>query len=589
MFLLLFALVAGLNILLGLKLWPYVLSGHLQDPDSYMRLVRLGQSVQAGHLGITVAGDQSGAGVMVEWSRLYDAALWLLAAPFAPLVGWHQALFCAGVASGPIGVGLLGMTLAWAVEPLALRRHVWTAAMAAALLPGLMSVAQPGVVHYHVALLTLIALTVGGVVRAWRGNVLGAAVAGLGGGFAMWMTPETMPFVLAAYVPLLVRLLDTDNTKIIAIVAAAQFDIIAMASIVDPVKGNFWAPETDRMSVVYFFLALGLLMVAMLLMRLAPRLGRARGRAGWIAFALVMGIWVKAFPGVVEGPFGLLPPAEAHAFFNVISEQMPLTWQQDILFLAPAALAVLYALWRAWSSVKPRTALGFLDTQDFLVNVGGHRARLLWIYAALVGVASLVLGARFMLFTEFPAGFAAGLLPVALSDVDRRCADSPRRALWGRMAVLALVLVAPDAATLNSAAPATTAAATQFPTCALDTAVPLLAPAAGQVVEAPPEDTPELLYRTRVETVGSLYHHGIDGYMRDRALWRAAPDNAKAAITDAHAAWVLFCPTPGRYALVADLPADTTLWDALEAGHPPAWLSPAGTSAGGWQLYKITL
>ena len=50
---------------------------------------------------------------------------------------------------------------------------------------------------------------------------------------------------------------------------------------------------------------------------------------------------------------------------------------------------------------------------------------------------------------------------------------------------------------------------------------------------------------------------------------------------------MLFCPRPGRYVLVQDLPKDT-LWDVLEAGTPPPWLSPAGTNADGWRLYKTT-
>ncbi|HUW80582.1 MAG TPA: hypothetical protein VMV54_06785, partial [Acidocella sp.] len=131
-FLLLFLLSAGLNILLGVHAWPAVLAGSLNDPDSYMRLLRIEQGIHAGHLVNMVARDDSGAGVLVEWSRLLDALLWLMAAPLAVFIGWHRALYAAGVALGPLSVGALGAVLAWVVEPFAARRYLWTAAVAAA-------------------------------------------------------------------------------------------------------------------------------------------------------------------------------------------------------------------------------------------------------------------------------------------------------------------------------------------------------------------------------------------------------------------------------------------------------------------------
>ncbi|MDE1897006.1 MAG: hypothetical protein KGH91_08025, partial [Rhodospirillales bacterium] len=116
---------------------------------------------------------------------------------------------------------------------------------------------------------------------------------------------------------------------------------------------------------------------------------------------------------------------------------------------------------------------------------------------------------------------------------------------------------------------------------------PLLAPAAGQVVLAQPEDTPELLYRTHIFTVGSLYHHGIAGFMKDRAAWRATPGTTPPqAVTATGAKYVLFCPEAGRYLLVNDLP-NKTLWDSLNKNAPPPWLRAVGRNKNGWTLYKI--
>ncbi|MBB5372447.1 hypothetical protein [Acidocella aromatica] len=579
----LFLLAAGLNILLGMGAWPSVLAGNLQDPDSYMRLLRIEQGIRAGHLLTSVAGDQSGAGVMVEWSRLLDMLLWLMAAPLTPFIGWHKALFAAGLALGPLGVGFLGAVLAWAVEPFALRRYLWSAALAAAVLPGIVTIAVPGVVHYHVLLLAMIALTAGFTARAWRDNSWAGFLAGLSGGFAIWLTPETMPFVLMAYASLLLRWFTTPNATVLFTTAAGCFDVLMVGLFIDPPAGGYFAPEVDRLSCVYAAMGLLFLAGASMLTRLPNR--RWRGVAGFVVLAALFGVWVAIFPGVVLGPYGILPPNQAQAFFGVITEQMPVHGRDAVMFLFPGAAALAYALWRG---LRRHDRVRALLTPEMLKPRGD--GRVIWLYLALCGAVALVLGAKFLLFVGFSTIFAAAMLPVALSQASVGLAEKPLFASLARVGLLALVFGVPELAAIANASPKQTAATPvrNYPSCKLHNIAPLLAQAAGDVVLAGPEAAPELLYRTHVQTVGSLFHHGIAGYMRDRAAWRAVPGIAvPPEVTATGAAYVLFCPSPARYLLVADLPK-ATLWDTLEAGTPPPWLSAAGRNAEGWTLYKIT-
>ena len=579
----LFLLAAGLNILLGAGAWPSVLAGNLQDPDSYMRLLRIEQGIRAGHLLTIVAGDQSGAGVMVEWSRLLDMVLWLMAAPLAPFLGWHKALFAAGVALGPLGMGFLGAVLAWAVEPFALRRHLWSAPLAATLLPGVVTIAVPGVVHYHVLLLAMIALTAGFTARAWRGDSWAGFLAGVSGGFAIWLTPETMPFVLMAYASLVLRWFEVPNAGVLLTTAAGCFDVLVVALFVDPPAGGYLVPEVDRLSCVYAVMALLFLAGAAVLTRLPNR--RWRGLAGFAVLAALFGVWVAIFPGVVLGPYGILPPDEAKAFFGVITEQMPVRGRELAVFLFPGAFALAYALWRG---LRREDKVAALLTPDLLKPRGN--GRIVWLYLALCGAVALALGAKFLLFVGFATAFAAALLPVAISRATADLAEKPQLAGLARVGLLALVLGVPELAAIASPAQKAAAAvsAHSYPSCKLHDTAPLVVQAAGQVVLAEPDDAPELLYRTQVKTVGSLFHHGIAGYMRDRAAWRVVPGSAiPPEVAATGAAYVLFCPSPARYLLVVDLPKDT-LWDALEAGTPPPWLVKAGENADGWVLYKTT-
>jgi len=579
-----FLLAAGLNIVMGSHVWPGVLAGSLSDPDSYMRLLRLEQGIHAGHLVVNVARDDSGAGVYVEWSRLLDALLWLMAAPLAAFIGWHKALCVAGVLLGPLGTGFLGVALAWVAEPFAARRYLWTAAAAAGVLPGFTTAAVPGVVHYHILLLAMIALTAGCVARAWRADRWMGFLAGLAGGFAIWLTPETMPFVLAAYVVLVLRWWQAANAVVLLATASGFFDVLCLGFFVDPPGGGYGVPAVDRISYVYLALGLLLLGGTALLAGLQGRLGRGRGPAGLLLLGGLVAGWIVAFPRVAMGPYGILPPDQTRAFFGAMSELQPVRGAAMVVFLLPGLCAVLYALWRGLGPQR----MNFEAMASAAMLGQPRRHRVLWLYLACCGLVTLVLGAKFLLFVGFSALLAAAMLPVAMSEVSAALAGRPGLASAARSSCAALVLMVPIliSMTVAGAAPVPAAGKT-YPSCALRRIAPLLLPAAGQVVLAEVEATPELLYRTQVLTVGSLYQHGVPGYLRDRAAWRVmAGAVVPPEVSATGAAYVLFCPAPGRYALVQDLPK-TTLWDALEAGAPPSWLAQAGSNADGWVLYKV--
>jgi hypothetical protein len=561
-----FLLGAGLNILLGLHGWPSVLGGSLDDPDSYMRLERIRQGVAQGHLVNIVARDDAGAGVLVEWSRLLDALIWALAAPLVPLLGWTRALYAAGVALGPISVGALGVTLAFAARPFAEDRLLWTAALGAAMLPGLLKFAAPGIVHYHIALLALIAASNGYAIRAWRGDNWHGFLAGIWGGFAIWMTPETMPFVLMGFVPLLLRWLQKPVGVMVAACAAGCFDVLGFALMIDPPQGGYKIIEIDRLSLVYLILGSLLLLGGVGLWRLErwnnPPWRRAAG-VGLMGGLLLL--WIILFPGVIEGPYGLMSRQEMKQFFGVMLELQPLHGPAALVqFLLPGTLALVYALWRA-----------------------ARERAWQWAYLALCILVALVLGYRFILFVGFSAAAAAALVPVMLSQASQRFRAAPSQAMLARLGILAAMFLLPALpgwsthATMRSTGKA-------YPSCDLRHIAPLLAAASGQVVLAEAQDTPELLYRSGVLTVGSLYQHGLPAYFRARDAWRSAPGaSPPAAVTATGAKFILFCPSSERYAIVRDLP-ETTLWDALAANQPPAWLALVGQDAGtGWLLYRI--
>ena len=201
---------------------------------------------------------------------------------------------------------------------------------------------------------------------------------------------------------------------------------------------------------------------------------------------------------------------------------------------------------------------------------GVSRRSLLLGYAALCGCVLLVFGAMHVRFTAYPSALAAAMLPILVARCSASLADWPESSqALVRVGLMAAFVLLPCGAAFSQAKAATGAAA---PSCSLDDSAAMLADHAGQVVMTNPSITPELLYRTRVLTVGSLYHRNVAAFMRLRAAWRSGPsDTVPAALRATGASLVLFCPSPARSMLVADLPPDTLL-DRLNQGHVPPWL-----------------
>jgi hypothetical protein len=563
----LFLLGAVLNILVGLSGWPGVFAGNLVDPDSYMRLERLLQGIAQGHLVNSVARDDSGAGVMVEWSRLLDLLLWAMAAPLAVFLGWRQALFAAAISLGPLGVGALGLALAFAARPFSAAKYLWAAPVAAALLPGLQCFAVPGVVHYHILLLALIAATIGLTARAWNNDTGWSFLAGISGGFAIWLTPETMPFVLMAFAALLFRWLQTPIGAALAACAAGFFGLLGFALAIDPPSGGYGVPEIDRLSVVYVILALFLLTGALALWRLQQwQNQRARRLLGFSLMAALLLVWIGIFPQVAMGPYGVMDAADRQRFFGAMQELQPIRGiSQFTEFLLPGLLALAYPMLRA---------------------ARGGSNGWLWLYLASCAAVALLLGQKFILFVEFPAGLAAGLLPVMLTDASSRLQKQPASAMLARLGLIFAMLLAPELPLLAAVkSPQQTGKATA---CSLRHIAPMLAPAAGAIVMANANDTPELLYRSDILTAGSLYQHGVPAYLRLRAAWRSENFATKPqSITATGASYLLFCTGERRDLTLAGLPRDT-LWDALKSGRPPAWLKlQASDPNSGWQLFRI--
>jgi hypothetical protein len=543
---------------------PAVLGGELFNPDSYMRLVRIEAGLRAGSMGDVVANDGSGAHTVLHWSHLLDSLLVLMAAPLEPLLGWHRALFVAAATSGPVSVGLLGLALGWAVAPLADRRWLWSAALATGSTAPVIAYGLLGVAHHHVLMAAALALTVGWVGRAvqrepnagWRAGVAAAA--------AIWLTPETMPLLLAAFGWLMITWLnqpaDRKLARAIGECGIGFAVVLVLAFAADP-PSEILAVEIDRLSIVYVGLGTALCVAGSIVVALArsPLSDDLRRWLGIGLTSLPLLVWGAVFPAVFRGPDGLMDADSAQAFLGGIIEMQPIhDFNQAALYLLPGAIAVVYAAIRA---IRTRS--------------------LNWAYGVVIGLACVGLGEWHIRFAMYPACLAAALLPVVLTDASRLVRPVARPV--ARIAAWLVFVFLPFVPGLVFAHPATGGRV-----CRVADAVSLLAPHAGAIVLSAPDDVPELLYRTQIKTVGSLYHRNVSSYLRSRAAWRSLPsDTEPEAVRETGADFVLVCPDAPTNGFVGEARGDT-LWERLGAGKVPPWLEESGRGPGGAPvLYRV--
>ncbi len=558
-----FVLAAVLSILASVGTLGQVLRGEMINPDSYMRLVRLHDELAAGHTLEAVARDGSGHGTILAWSHLLDSLVVLLAVPFGLLSDPDTAMRLAGIMAGPLSIGALGAALAWAVAPVADRCFLWSAAAACALAPMILGYGMVGVLHHHVLLAVVTTMTAGWALRLALGQ--GGAAAGIAMGAwvatGIWLSPETLPFRLLAFGGVALAWLLAPQTPGlragIAAAGTALLGVVVAALLVDAPPGGFFTTEIDRLSGVYLALGVACCAAGWAL----TRLGRTAGAT--LAVACVVA-WVAANPSLLRGAEAVVTPEQARAMLAHILEMEPVHGALDVVaYLGGGLVATGLLGWLTW-----------------------RRHSALLAYMVLCGAFIVVQGALHVRFSTYAATLAGALLPVALTLATRSLGERGMRLLVPVRAglIVCAVLLPWLAMLLPGHARATSQ--TRGMECHTLAGAALLAPYAGRIVLSEPNDTPELLYRSGVLTVGSLYHRNAAAFMRLRAAWRSKPVTVPdAAVVATGATLFLVCPRAERSPRVADLPPDTLL-DKLWAGEVPPWLHRVGAEPSGYVLYE---
>ena len=216
-----------------------------------------------------------------------------------------------------------------------------------------------------------------------------------------------------------------------------------------------------------------------------------------------------------------------------------------------------------------------------------RRPGLATAHAALCAAALVALAAAHVRFAPYAGLAGAVVLPIALARISRSALIPPLQSV-ARLALILPLLLAPLLPPISAIAAAPGAASAKPAVCPIDGVGPLLAGHPGQTVLAGVNQTPDLLLRAPVQTVGSLYHRNPQGFMRLRAAWRSTPgDTPPPELLATGATLVLGCPHEARSSLLEGA-GRNTLADRLIADAPPPWLHRiADAGPGGYVLYQV--
>ncbi len=347
--------------------------GSLADPDAYMRLNRVQHLWDSGAWFDPVY-PRIGApeGHVQHWTRPMDVLLLAGAAVAAPFVGFETGLHWWGVVIGPVMLLPALIALVWAAQPLARREWLWLVGVLFVTQPAILVTFLVGRPDHNCLLILLFILYLGLTIRLLmepdrlRNALLAGAVAGL----ALWVSVETLLFVVAGIAaPGVAWVMGFRHVpRAMAAHAGALVGALVLALVIERGFGRFADLEFDQTSIAHLGLfAANLVFWAALHLaqRHIARLSDWPLRvitAGVLSAAVLALIWV-VLPGFFESPLSRVDPLYRSVRLVNIEEIQPiLRWSELVggealtaigslfLWLGAAVLAIPFLIWMVVTS-----------------------------------------------------------------------------------------------------------------------------------------------------------------------------------------------------------------------------------------------
>ncbi len=552
------------------------MQGNLPDSDDYMYLDQVLDWLkgQSWFDNIQQRLDPP-HGVLIVFSRLTElpiaALIWLL----KPFLGAIKAAIAAAAIIPPLLFALLLITLRWSAEIYMDKSWTRVTAFIVLFAAALLYQFSPGHVDHHglTALLVLAGFGCATRMITDTDNSLWPLAAGLVFSFALTVGLEILPplVLMAGWIGMWAMTYGKKAARCALLYGLSLFICSALFLIITTRPTEWSLLDPLRYSAVYIVLTGGIsLSLGGIFLAAQTPWARLRYIAGFALALITAGLFFKAFPALITGPYGAMNTDLARVMFASITEAQPLIKSSSFV------VTVLYLIW---------PLMGLAAAIWFFRRARNAQNRWLWSLPVLLIAAHILLGTfyqiRFMvlvqLFCVIPVTAA---LHRGMIWIGKNCKG---RAI-GLMELGLLLLAAPFPmmivpAIVNNAPLDTGILMFPVATAAYECDMRSLAyelnhrsPADGALIMNEMESGPELLFRTSYSILGAPFHTDVQGNLDAAQFFSSAPTDdrkAEAILRRRHAAYVTLCRK-----MVPLYRGPDNLAGRLNTGKIPAWLKP---------------
>jgi len=547
-------------------------NANLPNPDSYYKLVILKDYMPETGFQF-IARDNAPYGSWIHWSLPHTWTIWQLHRGLMAFdVRKDSALLWAGGGLTIFSMLLLALFVALAVANAGSPLAAVVSGLVIASSPPLFGYGQLVQITHHIFMLVPVAAAAACFLRP--NFQAGRLLDFLGGallGFALWISPETMPLVLAFTALRAAICLQHVSSGPVWPVAVGLMLMVLTGWAIDPPPPTFSVWALDHISFAWLLFSFALAYLLLLTDYCVDRNWPLSSAVIRLACALLVAatVWLLVVPGAMSGPSGLIPSDLKAPWYDRIEElqalSQPSQWLAYLLLPITSASLLVYIAWRERSMWLLVLAVSVL------------------IYSVLCA-SHIRMGAAAAMMSSLAFGIGIGRLR-AFREI--RNSFLPKSE---QFFVAALVLVIPTQvfgamalASLEGSVSGLSRSANKIKFCSLDPLLSFLRDYQVSTIILEPNSGPEILFKTNNKVVSGNYHHNISG-LSDvlHVLGSRAPDiKAQDIVLKRNVDFVVSCNDANHKGINNVI----SLTDRIEADAHIMWM-PLSYEVGGWHIYS---
>jgi len=576
----------------------------LADPDCYLRLNRVQNLYEGGGWYQTIFFRSNAPyGESLHWTRPFDMLLLAGALPATVFVDFRTALFWWGVIISPVLLVAMLLTMLWAARPLLSRQGPFLLGILLLFQTGVMAYCQPGRGDQHSLLILLFVVLFGFGLRLVSGPVNRwlCCAAGAVGGLSMWagLDLTLVVFAIAAILGLLWIWENGDFARKSECYSVWLFVTVGISLLAERPWNNLAAKEFDRLSIVHWSVC-GFLAGFWIIVGLISRFSQVFGRRSTRLIFAVVGAGLTAicvlflFPKISQSiSLSFLFPRFFGGQVCDVDPRIIKIWYEKISELqhifsrgAPIMISVQFA----------GTALVSIGFLLYLLWSRGCRNKRVWGYVLVLLLVYIPLSIYRIRWT----GYAQLLLMLPMAELMDRALKRIERQKRGAMRVLknvSVVMAFSATFLVLGLAASLVAEDKQNKEVSIVKICRYLNEGEkwrGRSVRILTDTNfgPEILYRTRHETIGSPYHRNWRGILDTYDIMRAVNDDAAHELIEQRGIeLILLCFNSPEFGDSSKAAGETEFYKRLFRNECPNWLKAVELSpelSASFKLFEVT-